>query len=318
VNWIALRGGLRADVFTFDANNLCAYQSIDNPSPRNPPLDTSCMSQVDFGHYVDPNKRADTSSTAVLPKASVLLGPFQHMTFSASYGQGVRSIDPLYITQDIATPFAGIQAYEGGAAYAGPVGPVTLVARSVFFDTHVDRDYIFDQTVGRNVIGVGTTRTGWVGAVRATGDWFDESANVTFVKSTYDDTHLLVPYVPDIVVRSDTAVWHDLPWHVGGDPLRGALSAGITYVGQRPLPYGALSDTIFTIDANATLAWTHYEVGLTVTNLLDTKYRLSEFNYASNFNPSASVPPSYVPSRLFTAGAPRGIFANFTINFGGA
>jgi iron complex outermembrane receptor protein len=110
-------------------------------------------------------------------------------------------------------------------------------------------------------------------------------------------------------------VWKDLPWRVRGEPLRGALSAGITYVGQRPLPFGALSDTIFTIDANATLAWTHYEIGLTATNLLDTRYRLGEYNYASSFQQGA--PPAYVPSRLFTAGAPRGIFANFAINFGG-
>jgi iron complex outermembrane receptor protein len=313
--WLALRGGLRGDVFTFDVNNLCAVQTIDNPSPTNPPGNVSCLDQQDHGVYREPNQRSDTASTAVLPKASLIAGPVDHLSFSASYGQGVRSIDPIYISQGTNTPFAGIQAYEGGAAYAGPAGPMVLVARSVFFSTHVDRDYIFDQTVGRNVIGVGTTRTGWVGAVRATGDWFDESANVTFVKSTYDDTHLLVAYVPDIVVRSDTAVWKDLPWRVRGEPLRGALSAGITYVGQRPLPFGALSDTIFTIDANATLAWTHYEIGLTATNLLDTRYRLGEYNYASSFQQGA--PPAYVPSRLFTAGAPRGIFANFAINFGG-
>jgi hypothetical protein len=323
VKWIALRGGLRADVFTFDVNNLCAHQSINTPAPRTlpPPLDTSCMSQTDFGVYVEPNQRADTVSTAVLPKGSIVLGPFQHLTFSASYGQGVRSIDPGYITQDIATPFASIKAYEGGAAYTGPIGPVTVVARSVFFDTHVDKDYIFDQAVGRNVIGVGTTRTGWVGAVRATGYWFDESANVTFVKSSYDDTHLLVPYIPDIVVRSDTAVWADLPFHVKGDPFRGALSAGITYVGQRPLPFGALSGTILTIDTNATLGWKNYEVGLIVTNLLNTQYRLSEFNYVSNFNAGGigapSGPPSFVPGRLFTAGAPRGVFGTLTVNFGG-
>jgi len=316
VKWIALRGGVRADVFTYDVNNLCAVQSVDHPSTTNPPGDASCLDQQARGVYREPNQRADTASTAVLPKGAVILGPFDNFTFSASYGQGVRSIDPIYISQDVRTPFAGIQSYELGGAYAGPAGPMTLVARSVFFSTHVDRDYIFDQTVGRNVIGVGTTRTGWVGAVRATGDWFDESANVTFVKSTYDDTHLLVAYVPDIVFRSDTAIWHDLPVHVGGEPFRGALSAGVTYVGQRPLPYGALSDTIFTLDANATLAWTHYEVGLSVTNLLDTKYRLGEYNYVSNFQ--QNVPPTYVPNRLFAAGAPRGIFATFAVNFGGA
>ncbi len=324
VKWIALRGGLRADVFTFDVNNLCAHQTINTPAPQTlpPPLDTSCMDQTDFGVHVEPNQRADTVSTAVLPKASVILGPFEHLTFSASYGQGVRSIDPGYITQDVATPFASINAYEGGAAYTGPLGPVMLVARSVFFDTHVDKDYIFDQTVGRNVIGVGTTRVGWVGAVRATGDWFDESANVTLVRSYYDDTHLLVPYIPDLVVRSDTAVWTDMPWRLQGDPFRGALSAGVTYVGQRPLPFGAVSSTIFTIDTSATLAWRNYELGLIVTNLLDTQYRLGEFNYVSNFNAGGigapSGPPSFVPGRLFTAGAPRGIFGTFAVSFGGA
>ena len=314
--WLALRGGLRGDVFTYDVNNLCAVQTIDNPSPTNPPGNVSCLDQQDRGIYREPNQRSDTASTALMPKASLVLGPVRNVSLSASYGQGVRSIDPIYITQGTNTPFAGIQAYEGGAVYAGPAGPMVLVARSVFFSTHVDRDYIFDQTVGRNVIGVGTTRTGWVGAVRATGEWFDESANVTVVKSTYDDTHLLVAYVPDVVVRSDTAAWKDLPWLLRAAPLRGALSAGITYVGKRPLPFGALSDTIFTVDANATLAWTNYEVGVTATNLLDTKYRLGEYNYASNFQ--QGVPPSYVPSRLFTAGAPRGIFGTFTVHFGGS
>ena len=318
--WITLDGGLRADVFSFDVNNLCAQQSIEKPLTTMPPGDESCLTQWQRGSHREANQRADTVSAAVLPKGSLLLGPFAHLTFSASYGKGVRSIDPNYITQDVKTPFASIEAYEGGAGYAGAVGGVDLVARSVFFQTHVDQDYIFNQTVGRNVIGVGTTRNGWVGAVRATGSWFDESANVTLVKSSYDDTHLLVPYIPDVVVRSDTAVWADSPWKVSGEPLRGALAAGVTYVGRRALPYSARSNTIFTIDANATLAWTHYEIGLVVTNLLDTKYRLTEFNYVANFTRSTegAVPPTLVPARLFTAGAPRGIYGTFTINFGGA
>jgi hypothetical protein len=161
-----------------------------------------------------------------------------------------------------------------------------------------------------------------VGALRASSDWFDESANVTLVKSTYDDTHLLVPYVPDLVVRSDTAVWHGLPLRLGREPLRGALGAGVTYVGRRPLPFGAVSGTIFTLDASATLGWTNFELGISVTNLFDAQYRLNEFNYASNFNPAGqsapSGPPTYVPARHFTAGPPRGVFATFAINLGGA
>jgi hypothetical protein len=55
-----------------------------------------------------------------------------------------------------------------------------------------------------------------------------------------------------------------------------------------------------------------------VTNLLDTKYRLGEFNFESNFSAfTEQAPPTLVPNRLFTAGAPRAIFATFAINFGG-
>ena len=314
--WLAVTGGLRADVFSFDVNNLCAAQSVDNPSKTNPPGDASCLTQQDFGAFREANQRADTVSTAVLPKGSLLLGPFAHVLLSASYGWGVRSVDPGYITQDVKTPFASVQAYEGGAAYAGHVAGVDLALRSIFFQTHVDRDYLFDQTVGRNVLGVGTTRNGWVGALRATGDWFDVSGNVTLVKSTYDDTHLLVPYVPDVVLRLDAGAWRDLPWKLRGEPIRAALYSGVTYVGERPLPFGALSGTIFTIDLNATLGWSHYELGVGTTNLLDTRYRLSEFNYVSNFQQGGA--PTLVPDRLFTAGAPRAFFATFAVNFGGA
>lgn len=127
--------------------------------------------------------------------------------------------------------------------------------------------------------------------------------------------------MPDVVFRSDTAVWADLPWTWRGEAFRGALATGVTYVGRRALPFGARSDTIFTLDANATVAWSHYELGLIVTNLLDTTYRLSEYNFVSNFQPGGGPPagpPTLVPGRLFTAGAPRGIFGTFTLRFGGA
>jgi iron complex outermembrane recepter protein len=196
------------------------------------------------------------------------------------------------------------------------VKDVSVVARSIFFQTHVDRDLIFNETAGRNVLGNGTTRTGWVGATRVTGKFFDESANLTLVRSAYDDTHLLVAYVPDVVFRSDTALFADLPVTLSGKPFRGALSSGITYVGPRALPFGQRSQDIFTVDASATLEWTRFELGVVATNLLDRRYRLTELNYASDFHsqPQATL----VPERHFTAGAPRGIFVTFAVNFGGS
>jgi hypothetical protein len=200
--------------------------------------------------------------------------------------------------------------------YAGGIDDVSIVARSIFFATLVDHDLIFDENVGRNVLGVGTHRVGWVGALRLTGSFFDESANLTLVRATYDDTHLLVAYVPGDVLRSDTSVFHELPWRIGDAPVRGTLGCGVTYVGPRPLPFGQDSDPIFTVDASATLSWTRFQIGLTSTNLLGTKYRLGEYNYASDFHSQAQ--PTLVPERMFSAGAPRGVFATFAITLGGA
>jgi hypothetical protein len=313
--WLSLRGGARADVFTFDVNDKCAVHQVAHPSTASPPGDASCISQEDFGKYRDPNQRASTASSALMPRASVLVGPFSNFSLTGSYGTGVRSIDPSYITQDVKTPFASIEGYEGGVVYSHGFRDVEVNARSIFFQTKVDRDLLFSETAGRNVLGGGTTRTGWVGALRMTGDFFDESANVTLVRSTFDDTHLLVAYVPDLVVRSDTAFFKDLPWRLWNAPMRGTLGAGVTYVGHRPLPYGQRSDTIFTVDTSASVTVRELEVGVMATNLLDARYRLGEFNYASDFHSAGAA--TLVPARHFTAGAPRSLFLTVALTFGG-
>lgn len=322
LSWLTLRGGIRGDLFAFDVLNNCAVHSVAHPSKQNPPGDASCLSQEDFGAYRLPVQRTSTASLALLPRASVLVGPYKGFTFNVSVGRGARSIDPSYIIQDAAAPFASVLAYEGGVAYAKSLGSVALAARSVLFQTRVDRDLIFSETAGRNLLGGGTTRTGWVGAVRATADHIDVSANATLVRATLDDTGLLVPYVPDAVVRADGTVFGALPWRVGDEPLRGAVGTGLTFVGRRPLPYGQRSDVIATLDASATLSWTHYEIGVTGTNLLAQQYRLGEYNFASDFRTggvgSVAGAPTLVPVRHFTAGQPIAVFGTLAINFGGS
>jgi hypothetical protein len=314
-SWLAARGGARADVFTYSVLDNCAAQSVAHPSTTNPPVDQSCLTQQDFGRPREADQRSSTSTAAIMPRASILVGPFERVLFSASYGQGVRSVDPVYITQDIKTPFASVNAYEMGASFAGGWRDVEITARSIFFQTHVDKDLVFSETAGRNVLGVGTTRTGWAGAVRLTGDHFDESANLTLVRSAYDDTHLLVAYVPGVVLRSDTAAFAMMPFKIDGKPVKGVAAAGLTYVGSRPLPYGQKSGEIFTIDPSLTMAWTNFEIGLLATNVLDTKYRLGEYNFASDFH--SQPQPTLVPERMFTAGPPRAIYGTLAIHFGG-
>jgi hypothetical protein len=317
--WLSLRGGVRGDLFTYDVNDLCAVQSVEHPSQTNPPGDQSCLTQQNFGAYRDPNQRATTVSGVYMPRGSLLLGPFLGVSASPSAGTGVRSIDPIYITQDAKTPFASVAAYEGGLTYQHRFrGGLELGARSVVFDTHVDRDLILSQTAGRNVLAGATTRLGSANSARMTGPFYDLAANFTYVKATFDDTHLLIPYVPDVVLRADGALFGDLPWWRGrllGRPLRTSLSAGVTYVGPRPLPYGDRSDTIFTVDSTLTVGWWFIDVSLSAQNLLDARYRLGEYNFASDFH---SQPfPTLVPVRHFTAGAPRTLLVSIALNFGG-
>ncbi len=314
--WINVRGGFRSDLMTYDVNDNCAAQTVAHPSSTNPPIDQSCLTQQDFGRPREANQRTSTAGVVTMPRASVILGPFEGFAFSASIGQGVRSVDPSYITQNVSTPFASVMAYEAGVSFTRSIrNQVMLVARSVFFDTHVDKDLIFSETEGRNVLGVGTTRTGWVGAVRATGKHFDLSTNLTLVNSTYDDTHLLVAYVPDVVFRADGALYGDLPWKLAGSSVTASLGSGVTYVGRRPLPYGERSDDIFTLDATAAVSWRQFEIGVTATNLTNNQYRLGEYNFASDFH--SQPQPTLVPERMFAAGPPLGVFLNLSIRLGG-
>jgi outer membrane receptor protein involved in Fe transport len=107
-----------------------------------------------------------------------------------------------------------------------------------------------------------------------------------------------------------------MPWRWGGRAPRGTLGIGYTYTGPRALPYNQLSDVVSVVDATANLAWKGWSAALAVTNLFDTKYRLGEYNYASDFRPT-SEPPTLVPARQFAAGAPRGVFLTIGKTFGG-
>jgi hypothetical protein len=316
---LSLRGGVRGDLFTYNVDDLCAVHSVEHPSQTNPPGDQSCLSQQNFGAYRDPNQRVTTVGSAFMPRASVIVGPFFGVSASASVGKGVRSIDPSYVTQDAKTPFASIKAYEVGLTYQHALASGTeFGARSALFETTVDRDLIFSQTVGRNVLGGSTTRLGSANSLRVTGPFYDISGNFTYVRARFDDTQLLIPYVPDLVVRGDGALFGNLPWfasRLGGKPLYVALGSGVTYVGPRPLPYGDRSDRIFTLDGSLSVAWSFIDVAVAAQNLLDARYRLGEYNYASDFHSQSF--PTLVPVRHFAAGPPRTVMLSVTLNYGG-
>ncbi|MBK8255446.1 MAG: TonB family protein [Polyangiaceae bacterium] len=313
--WLSLRGGARADVLFYDVLDECAVQTVSRPEEDSSTVDESCLDQTRFGEHREAYQRTSSAGVRAMPRASVLVGPFQGFSLSLSAGTGIRSMDPRFITQNAGVQFASIEAYEGGVSYSRDFDTLHIGARSILFGTRVDRDLIFNQTEGRNVVSGGTTRIGWIGQARATGDFFDTNLSVTFTKSRFDETGLLVPYVPDVVVRWDGAVFRELPWLIFDHRARAAAAAGISYIGQRALPFGQRSDTIFTADASVTVGYRNFDLTVAATNLFDTQYRLTELNYASDF--TSDGPPTLVPARHFAAGAPREVLFTLAANFGG-
>ncbi|MBK7864302.1 MAG: TonB-dependent receptor [Archangiaceae bacterium] len=315
-DWLTLRGGVRADLFTFNVHDNCAVQDVRRPSSQNPPGDQSCISQMDLGKYREPDERVSALGSSIMPRGTLLLGPFAGVTLSGAAGQGVRSIDPQYVSQNIETPFASIFAWEGGAQWAHRWQSLDASARAVVFGTRVDKDLVFSEQAGRNIIGGATRRLGGLVAARARGGFFDLSLNGTYVHSAFEDTGFVVPYVPDLVLRADGAVFHALPWRLFAHDLRAQLGVGYTFVGRRALPYGQRSDVISVLDANVELTWRWLTLGVSCTNLLNTRYRLGEYNYASDFHTSGAF-PTLVPQRHFSAGPPRQLLFSLAVNLGG-
>jgi iron complex outermembrane receptor protein len=312
---VTLRGGARADLFTYDVLDRCAARDVSLPNPENPPGDASCLTQERGGEHREPNQRSATAATNLMPRASLSFGPLGHFTATFAWGQGVRSVDPSYVSDGIATPFAEIEAAEGGIVFARTLEALSITARSVFFHTHVDRDLAFSETEGRAVLGGGTSRTGWTGAARLSVGPLDENASVTLVRSTFDDTGLLVPYAPAVVVRSDSALDTELPFEVAGARPAGSLGLGLGYVGRRALPYSQETASIFLVDASLGATYRAFGLELEVTNVLDARYRTEEYFYVSDFQSSDA--PTLVPARHYAAGPPRAVMLSLSMTVGG-
>jgi iron complex outermembrane receptor protein len=313
--WLSLRGGFRAELFEFDVQNNCAVTGdpIDHPQPSATP-DVSCATQNSDGSYREPSQRTTTGTPAVLPRGTLVVGPFSGFSLSVSAGRGARTIDPSNVSQGNLTPFVSLTAYEAGVSYARLFDSVSVTAKSVFFSTHVGQDLAFDPNEVTYALSSGATRTGWAGSGRVTGSFYDLAANLTFVRGTYDGTGLLIPYVPNLVLRSDNALFHDLPIpRLGGKPFRGVLAAGASYLGPRPLPFGQFSDPVFLLDASAAIDWRPFELSLVMTNVLGSQYHVGDYNYASYF-PHNNLPsfPTLVPARAFAAGAPRQVLVSLS------
>lgn len=265
---------------------------------------------------------AEAFGFAVQPRLSVegLLG--RGVSLLSSYGVGTRSSDAQALSDGEFAPFARVQALDLGVIVRRDAPAVPkFEARAVGFFTHVDRDLLFEETLGRNVLVGGSTRLGALVAGRFTHPFgLDTAANVTYAEAyvqpagagVFEVGSTRLPYIPRWVVRFDASLRR--PLQLGAQRFQWTAALGTTFVGPRPLPLNEQGDQVLTTDVALKLRYRSLEAGLDVTNLFDARYHEAELHYASNFQ-GPDAPASQLAEDHFAAGAPRTFMASLALHF---
>jgi outer membrane cobalamin receptor len=238
------------------------------------------------------------------PRGTLEIVPFQGFSALASYGEGFRSPQARSLGDGETTPFTRVRSLEIGARYDQRERFRSSLA---VYHTRLSDDLVFDPTTARNELVPATARTGVAANLGARPTpWLlsNTSFNYSVARFQRDGSGYSegerVPYVPEIVARSDLALTPALGTVLGRE-LRGHFGAGLTYFGRRPLPYGEFGHDAFLIDTGASLRLGPIETGIEIFNLLDAAWYDGEFVYASAFSGEASL----VPERHVTVGPPR-------------
>lgn len=232
----------------------------------------------------------------------------------ASYGEGFRSPQARSLGDGERTPFTTVQSVEAGARYRGREG---ITASLAAFRTTLSDDVVFDETTARSEPVPATERVGLVADfVAEPAEWFTSALGATYTRASFRESGGRyqegepVPFVPELVLRSDVAVSAELG-NMLGRTLRAHAGFGTTALYRRPIPYGELGSDVFVADAKAGARLQEIQVELDVFNLLDAEWHDGEFVYASNFEQGSAG--SLLPARHITAGPPRTFLITLTL-----
>lgn len=288
---LVMRGGVRADVLSYATRDRVLASGQSEPG----------QGRAAQGAHLGKKLTADL---AALPRLRVL----------ASYGEGFRSPQARSLSEGEKTFFTEVRSYELGARWnEGSAVSASLAG----FYTQLSEDLVFDPATARNEKVPGTDRRGLSADVllRA-GTSFVLSSSATWTDARFRESDATygegdrLPYVPQLVVRSDVA-WRKHVATIWKRPLTVRAGAGLEGIAGRPLPYGEAGQNIFLVDTSIGVRLQEVELGLDVFNLLDADWYDGQFVYASNFSRAAS--PSRVPASHVSVGAPRTFWASLTL-----
>jgi hypothetical protein len=243
-----------------------------------------------------------TLDVAILPGLNALL----------SYGEGFRSPQARSLGDGETTPFSRVVSFEGGLRFRDAQRWQASLAA---FRTQLSDDLVFDQATARNELVPGTARTGVsVNLVSEPTTWFVSSTSLTYTRAAFTGSDAryskgdLLPYVPQVVVRSELAFTPRLGRFWGYD-VHGHVGGALTFLGRRPLPYAELGHDVFLADARASVRLGPVETGIELFNLFDANWYDGELVFASAFSGAAAL----VPTRHVTVGPPRALFWSLSL-----
>lgn len=288
---LALRGGLRVDALSYAAQDRTRPDGVTVAAQRRAAQGARLGKKL-------------TIDYALLPRTHVL----------ASYGEGFRSPQARSLSEGERTFFTEVTSYELGLRYGEGTRFVGSLAG---FYTRLSEDLAFDPATARNEVVPGTERKGVAAelTVRPT-DWLLLSSSATYTHASFtgsDATYAagdLLPYVPQLVLRSDAAARKTIT-RVFERDLVARVGTGLEGLVGRPLPFAESGRNVFLVDASAGLRLKEVELGIDVFNLLDASWYDGQFVYASNFGRAAN--PPRVPFRHVTVGPPRTFFFSLTL-----
>ena len=278
LRWVRLVGGVRADIFTFDVRNRCV----------------DCATQ--------PAGR--TSSALVLPKVSLILGPWYHTEFFVNYGEGFHSNDARSAVATGGVPLARAKGYEVGVR-SKPLGPERLELTATLWALDLQSELVFVGDEGTTEIRGPSRRYGMELAARGQvmGPlYFNGSVSWTHVE--FRETGLAIPLAPEVTAYGALL----LRWPEG---LSSQLQA--TYLGVRPLTEDRSAKAPSWVDFDLSeryqvpvkLPHGRLEAFLFVQNLLNTKWEQATFFFASRLR----TEPAAVGDLHFVPGNPRFVMA---------
>lgn len=298
---LTLRGGARATL-----QNFLVHDHLGNlPDPSRPSGDSL------------PGYRRSASGSAVLPRASVEVRATPELSFSASYGQGYRSVQAALLEDGQSAPFALLDSADLGVRYRlGDRLDAKLTGHATFLSDEVTLDAV-DQRL--ESVGPSTRVGGTLHVQLRPWKWFVGSLSTTLVRATLDEpppptaqepfppfvAGQAVPGVPALTARLDLSVQRPLG-KIASEPLELIVRTGATVASERPLGYSQTTPEVAWLDAS--LGLRHRQVELTVSgyNLGGDSMAAREAVFVSNWAPEEV--PSRVPQRHAVASSPPAFF----------